>query len=73
MAKQMPTRTMNIAPKYTSQGVPLEEVEREQQELAEKKRYMDRKVRNMIQNAFLENGMFLTLIKTKHNKSSVMK
>lgn len=52
----MPTRVVNQPPKYTSQGIPLEQVEREQQKLAESKRYMDRKIKGIVQNAFLDNG-----------------
>lgn len=69
MAKQMPTRSVIVPPKFTSQGVPLEVVEREQQELAEKKRYMERTIRNMVENAFLDNGMFPTLIMIRDNYS----
>ncbi|XP_055308372.1 protein maelstrom homolog isoform X2 [Sitodiplosis mosellana] len=55
LAKRMPARTVMQPPKYTSQGVPLEQVEREQRELAEKKRFMERKVKHIVKNAFLEN------------------
>lgn len=48
-----------MPPKYTSQGIPLELVEQEQRELMEKKRYMERKVKRMVENAFLDNGMYL--------------
>ncbi|XP_055308371.1 protein maelstrom homolog isoform X1 [Sitodiplosis mosellana] len=57
LAKRMPARTVMQPPKYTSQGVPLEQVEREQRELAEKKRFMERKVKHIVKNAFLENDI----------------
>lgn len=58
MAKTLPSRTVVQPPKYTSQGIPLEQVEREQQEEAEKKRYMIRTVKNIVENGFLENSKF---------------
>lgn len=61
LAKTKPTRIVVVPPKYTSQGIPLEQVDREQQALAEKKRYMERRVKNMIENAFLDNGAYNAL------------
>lgn len=58
----MPARTVVQPPRYTSQGVPLEQVEREQREAVEKKRYMERKVKNIVANGFLENGKFYLMI-----------
>lgn len=58
-AKTKPARTIYVPAKFTSQGIPLEQVEREQQALAEKKRYMERKIKNMIENAFLDNGAYM--------------
>lgn len=55
-AKMQPARTVVVAPKYTSQGISLDVVEREQRELAEKQKYMERKVNSIVEDAFLENG-----------------
>lgn len=55
-AKGLPARTVVVPPKFTSQGIPLEVVEREERELAEKENYMKRKVNSIVENAFLENG-----------------
>lgn len=58
MAKQMPHTTVNVPPKFTSQGERVEDVERREQELDEKRRFMERKINHMIENAFLDNGEF---------------
>lgn len=47
------------AAKFTSQGIPLEQVEREQKERDEKARFMQVKIRNIVENAFLDNGKFI--------------
>lgn len=52
----MPVTTMIVPPKYTSHGIPLEQIEREQREALEKKRYMERKVKHIVENGFLDNG-----------------
>lgn len=57
-AKELPNRVVFLQPKYTSQGVSLEQVEREQRELFEKKRYMERKIKNLVENGFLNNGNY---------------
>lgn len=57
MAKNLPTRVVNQPAKFTSQGIPLEVVDREQREIAEKERFMKRKMKNIIENGFLDNGM----------------
>lgn len=55
-ANTLPVKVKVVPPKYTSQGVPLDVVEREQRELAEKQNYMERKVAAIVENGFLENG-----------------
>ncbi|XP_031638316.1 protein maelstrom homolog [Contarinia nasturtii] len=55
MAKQLPSRVVHQAPKFTSQGIPLEQVEREQRALEEKKRFMERSIKTQCENAFLDN------------------
>lgn len=55
-AKGQPARVVVVPPKFTSQGVSLEVIDREARELAEKQRYTERKVSNIVQNALLENG-----------------
>lgn len=57
-AKNLPAKSVNVAAKYTSQGVPLELVEREEQQAIAKQKYMERKVRDLVQNGFLDNGTF---------------
>ncbi|XP_055309099.1 protein maelstrom 2-like [Sitodiplosis mosellana] len=56
-AKTEPARTVFKPAKFTSQGIPLEQVDRELRELAEKKQYMERKIKNIVENAFLENDI----------------
>lgn len=58
MAKALPHRVVNQSPRFTSQGIPLEDIEREQRELAEKEHFMQRKVKNIVENGFLDNGMY---------------
>lgn len=58
-ASQMPDKVFYTAPKYTSQGILLSEVDRKQRLLVEQKAYMERKIRNMIENAFIDNGTYL--------------
>lgn len=55
-----PVKIVNVPQKFTSQGVPLEVYEREQREAMEKKRYMDQKVKNIVENAFLDNGKWIS-------------
>lgn len=59
-AKTQPARTVMVPAKYTSQGVPLEVVEREARELAEKQKYMERKVHSVVEDGFLENGKVMS-------------
>lgn len=40
---------------YTSQGIPLQVVEREARELAERQQYMEGRVRSIVKD-FSENG-----------------
>lgn len=63
MAKTQPTRVVEFAAKFTSQGIPLEQVEREERERVEKEHYMQKKVKNIVENAFLDNGKLLILTK----------
>lgn len=60
-AKNLPAKSVQVAPKYTTQGVPLELYEREQQDAIAKQKYMERKVRDLVQNGFLDNGKFETI------------
>lgn len=55
-AKTLPAKYKVTQPKYTSQGILLEDLERERRELAEKQHYMNRKVHGIVENGFLENG-----------------
>lgn len=55
-AKAQPTIVKHVPAKYTSQGVPLDLVEREARELVEKQKYMERKVHSVVEDSFLENS-----------------
>lgn len=55
-AKAQPARVVVVPAKYTSQGISLEVVDREQRELAEKEKYMERTVNSIVEESFLENG-----------------
>lgn len=57
-AKGKPSHVYHVQPKYTSQGVPIEVVEREQKELAEKKKYMEITIRNWVENGQLSRGSY---------------
>lgn len=43
---------------YSSQGVPLSVIEKENQEKEAKKNYMKNKIKHMVEEAFLDNGTF---------------
>lgn len=62
----MPARVVEAPkkskPKLTAQGIPLEQVEQEERERVAKKRHMEQKVSNIIENAFLDNGEFVVVI-----------
>lgn len=55
-AKSQPAKVVQVPAKYTSQGVPLEQVEREERELVEKRKYMEKTVNNIVEDSFLENS-----------------
>lgn len=63
-AKGKPSRTYHVAAKYTSQGIPIEEIEREQKELADKKKYMELTIKHWVENGQLSGGLcaFPTLL-----------
>lgn len=60
-AKGKPSRVYHVPPKYTSQGIPIEVIEREQKELAEKKKYMEITIKKWVANGQLSNGSLLFL------------
>lgn len=45
--------------KYTSQGIPLSLIEKEQKENDDAKLEMLKKMRDIVQNAFIDNGIFI--------------
>lgn len=55
-AQNAPTMYKFEPAKYTSQGVPIADIERKQQELFEQKLYMERRVRNMVEFGMQENS-----------------
>lgn len=50
------SKSKKAKPKYTSHGVPLEQIEREELELVEKRKYMEKTVKTIVENAFLNNS-----------------
>lgn len=54
-AKKSAVRIVETA-RYTSQGIPLEVIEREQRESFEKKKYMERTVHKFVSFGFENNG-----------------
>lgn len=46
-------------PKLTSQGIPIDTIAREQNEIIEKAKYMERTIKRMVDFCFLNNGWYL--------------
>lgn len=61
-AKQKPSITKIVPPKYTSQGISLELEEREQQRLFDEHKHMERKTKKIVALAFEENSKQCLLI-----------
>lgn len=57
LAKTQPARVVVVPPKYTSQGISLDVIAREEQEALEKDAYMKRKVKNVVEDGFLSNDI----------------
>lgn len=55
-AKVSPAMIKTVEAKYTSHGIPIAAIEREQEILFEQHKYMDRKIRNMVEFAMQENS-----------------
>lgn len=73
LTKTKPSITVEVAkklnkscknkPKLTAQGIPLEQVEQEERERVAKRHFMLQKVKNIVENAFLDNGKFFKVSK----------
>lgn len=57
-AQRKPSRAYHTPPKFTSQGISIENIERERKELVEWEKYMEVTIKNWVTNGQISGGSY---------------